>query len=65
MEALRQSVMCSVDLTPHPLEYDKYGHVTARSDVFRECAVWDELEAWARPRAVHRERDFVEAWPVL
>ncbi|TKW55738.1 hypothetical protein CTA1_10646 [Colletotrichum tanaceti] len=51
VDALRQAVMCSVDVTPHPWTW-KDGENKEVADVMHTCRNFDAIREWARTRNV-------------
>ncbi|TDZ31335.1 Oxidase ustYa [Colletotrichum spinosum] len=51
IDALRQAVMCSADVTPHPWVW-KDGQNREVADVMHSCRNFDAIRDWARPRDV-------------
>lgn len=52
IEAIRQSVMCTPDLTPMGAfwENDEHDAIAINPSSQRQCVVWDSLVAWEKPR---------------
>ncbi|KAI4116253.1 MAG: hypothetical protein LQ345_003297 [Seirophora villosa] len=56
LEAVRTSIMCHPDLTPHPLRWAKSlpNHpLVANPNVERECVDWDYLHEFVKTRKYH------------
>ncbi|WQF89969.1 Putative mycotoxin biosynthesis protein UstYa [Colletotrichum destructivum] len=56
VDALRQAVMCSADVTPHPWVWDD-GQNKEVAEVMHTCRDFDAIRSWARPRDV-----FLQGW---
>ena len=56
LEAVRTSIMCHPDLTPHPLQWAENmpNHpLVANPNVVRECVDWDYLHEFMKTRKYH------------
>ena len=64
LEALRQSVMCTPDLTPRSVSWedDEKGNIAVNPSVKLECLDWSSLVGWMRGR-MYNLNDLWEANP--
>ncbi|KAL9131627.1 MAG: hypothetical protein Q9217_000515 [Psora testacea] len=56
LEAIRTSIMCHPDLTPHPLRWAQntpHHPLVANPNIVRECVDWDYLHEFVKPRRYH------------